>query len=131
MPLRKDDNYTIDSETNCWVWNCKRDYPNLYRDGKSITAHRWFYEQKNGKIPDNLEIDHLCFNKKCVNVDHLEAVTHLENMRRRKINKCDRESSLKIRELYDTGKYSQYKLADMFKINQSNISRIVNFERWV
>ena len=36
-----------------------------------------------GPIPDGREIDHLCRNHRCVNPDHLEPVTHLENMRRR------------------------------------------------
>lgn len=29
-----------------------------------------------------LEFDHLCRNKLCVRPDHLEAVTHTENVRR-------------------------------------------------
>ena len=45
-------------------------------------AHRFAYEQAKGAIPDGLEIDHLCRNRRCVNPDHLEAVTHQENQRR-------------------------------------------------
>lgn len=36
----------------------------------------------NGPLPPGLELDHLCRNKSCVRPDHLEAVTHRENMRR-------------------------------------------------
>lgn len=45
-------------------------------------AHRVAYESVFGPIPDGLEIDHLCRNRACINVSHLEVVTHAENMRR-------------------------------------------------
>ncbi len=35
-----------------------------------------------GPIPEGLELDHLCRVRHCVNPDHLEAVTHRENIRR-------------------------------------------------
>ena len=44
-------------------------------DGKNLYVHRVAYEAQVGKIPDGLVIDHLCRNRACVNVDHLEAVT--------------------------------------------------------
>lgn len=34
-----------------------------------------------GPITDGLELDHLCNVPSCVNPDHLEPVTHAENMR--------------------------------------------------
>lgn len=40
------------------------------------------YELHKGSIPEGLELDHLCRNPRCVNPDHLEAVTHKENVRR-------------------------------------------------
>lgn len=49
---------------------------------KQVAAHRYAYEIAYGPIPDGLEIDHLCRNPICVNPNHLEAVSHQENMRR-------------------------------------------------
>jgi hypothetical protein len=46
------------------------------------SAHLLSYEHFVGPIPDGLDVDHLCRNKRCVRPDHLEAVTHAENMRR-------------------------------------------------
>ena len=51
------------------------------RDGMQL-AHRLFYERLVGPIPIDKEIDHVCRVKNCVNPAHLEAVTHLENVRR-------------------------------------------------
>lgn len=51
--------------------------------GSSKLAHRVAWELANGPIPHGLTIDHLCMNKLCVNVAHLEVVTRAENIRRR------------------------------------------------
>lgn len=49
---------------------------------KSVWTHRFSYEMFKGPIPENLHIDHLCRNRKCVNPDHLEAVTQKINLLR-------------------------------------------------
>jgi hypothetical protein len=69
----------------CWVWKSylsKIGYGRFYFKGKLMLAHRYSYENFVGLIPDNMEVDHKCKNKSCVNPKHLEAVTHKENIRR-------------------------------------------------
>jgi hypothetical protein len=85
----------------CWNWTAclnNRGYGVFgVSDGEVINAHRWSYQNWIGPIPEGLEIDHLCRNKQCVNPAHLEAVTHLENMRRSPIavqTHCKRGHSL-------------------------------------
>lgn len=51
-------------------------------DGKTEYLHRLAYIAAHGSVPEGLELDHLCRNRACYNVVHLEAVTHAENMRR-------------------------------------------------
>lgn len=84
-PLDRFWHYT-DKTDDCWLWVGLRDttkgYPVFYYQGKLVRAHRWSYEQFVGPVPDGLEIDHTCRVRHCVNPDHLEPVTHAENMRR-------------------------------------------------
>lgn len=42
---------------------------------KMVYAHRLMYELIKGKVPSDLQLDHLCRNRLCINPDHLEAVT--------------------------------------------------------
>ena len=49
-------------------------------------AHRVSYVHFKGLIPEELELDHLCRNPSCVNPEHLEPVTHRENILRSPTN---------------------------------------------
>jgi hypothetical protein len=48
----------------------------------TTTAHRLAWMRERGQIPDGLQVDHLCRNRLCVNVAHMELVTPRENTRR-------------------------------------------------
>lgn len=75
-----------ETDDGCWVWTGAQQgagYGMLRVDGEGASAHRLAHEEWIGPIPDGLEIDHLCRVRLCINPEHLEAVTHLENMRRR------------------------------------------------
>jgi hypothetical protein len=62
---------------------------------RKALAHRAVYEQARGAIPEGLELDHLCRNRACVEITHLEAVSHAENLRRKpKATTCSRGHAL-------------------------------------
>jgi hypothetical protein len=49
-------------------------------DGIPMLAHRVAWMLAGNELPKwPLVLDHTCRNRWCVNVDHLEVVTHLEN----------------------------------------------------
>ena len=57
-------------------------FPNGYGRLDGRVAHRVIYEALIGPVPEGLQLDHLCRNRACVNVNHLEPVTQRENIRR-------------------------------------------------
>jgi hypothetical protein len=67
-------------EWRSWVDN--GGYGRITVSRRNYAAHRVAYEVANGPIPDGLTIDHLCRNRKCINPDHLEAVSMRENILR-------------------------------------------------
>ena len=70
----------------CWWWivngRISENYGTITFNKKPMVAHRISWELLRGKIPKGLQLDHLCRNKGCVNPDHLEPVTHRENIMR-------------------------------------------------
>lgn len=68
----------------CLIWQgaTYRGYGRVKINGQQVRVHRAVYELAVGAIPDGLTLDHLCRNRACVNVEHLEPCTRGENTRR-------------------------------------------------
>jgi hypothetical protein len=70
----------------CWLWTGSINVGGYGvvtvggRSGKKLYGHRIAYELFVGPVPDGMELDHLCRNRKCVRPDHLEAVTRQVNV---------------------------------------------------
>ena len=138
-----------DPNSGCWIW---LGFLNRFGYAKSINSsfpkeyfgHRlsWFYHK--GKIPNGYEIDHLCSVRCCVNPNHLEVVTRIENIRRSWLrgfhkghqgeknpnHKLSREDAKQIRNLYFSRQMTQQEIGDLFKIGQSQISKTIRNKVW-
>lgn len=69
----------------CWFWMGGRfdnGYGSFQIGGRSVSSHRWAFQQLIGPFPSGLESDHLCRARACVNPAHIEPVTHSENVLR-------------------------------------------------
>ena len=69
------------SPGSCINWSGPRSSEGYGKYG-SRYAHRVAWSKVHGPIPTGMQIDHLCRNRLCVNIDHLEAVSHAENILR-------------------------------------------------
>lgn len=80
--------------TGCWLWTGvtgSDGYGRRKFKGAKPVVHRVAYELFIGPIPPGMQIDHVCHNnsgcalnrecphRRCINPDHLEAVTGREN----------------------------------------------------
>lgn len=77
--------YTPEPNTGCWLWDKalnESGYGVVWVNDRMLRAHRVMYELEKGPIPPGLLLDHLCRVRSCVNPQHLEPVTALENSRR-------------------------------------------------
>ena len=66
----------------CILWTGathSRGYGHMWVGSRLVYAHRYAWERAKGEIPEGLHIDHICRNRKCVNVDHLRLASNKQN----------------------------------------------------
>lgn len=72
----------VDKTADCWMWTGYRNN-NGYGAYNRRSVHRLVYEHLVGPLIPDMEIDHLCNIRACVNPNHLEQVTISENESRK------------------------------------------------
>ena len=74
----------VEKTDTCWLWTAAtwQGYGRFSYQYENVLAHKWLWEPLHGPHSRDRELDHLCRIRHCVNPDHLELVTHAENVQR-------------------------------------------------
>lgn len=74
----------VDKSGDCWKWTGAQGgwgYGNFnVGNRKYMPAHRFAYIETYGQIPTEVQVDHRCRNRMCVNPSHLRAATCKQNI---------------------------------------------------
>lgn len=130
--LKRFQRYTRLDASGCLLWTGALGadgYGSFRLHGRPIPAHRAGYELLGEKrIPDGLQLDHLCRVRACVNPTHLEPVTSAENTRRGAGALLTKEKAAEIWLLkrQKTGR----EVARQFGVSESLVSLIWRRCRW-
>lgn len=103
LPERIASKIEVDDD-GCWLWLAslgRGGYGQLWSPERKTMdrAHRAIYLLLVGPVDADLEMDHLCRVRRCVNPEHLEPVTRQENQRRRRkyANAAERHAAWRAR----------------------------------
>ena len=116
----------------CWEWTASRKpagYGQLNDRGRIVYAHREAYAAVHGPIPEDLQIDHLCRNRGCVNPAHMELVTTAVNVQRGKNSKLSPTKVREIRRLARTHT-PRTVIAKRFGVDTSVVGRVIRRQAW-
>lgn len=118
----------VDKAGDCWVWTGAtfNGYGAFRHKGSSHVAHRISYEWKHGPIPPGAEVDHMCFNRGCVNPDHLRLLSHSLNGQNRAGANSNSKSG--VRGVYWCNTYNTWLAKAMLNRKAYGVGRFATVE---
>lgn len=140
----------VEKTETCWLWKGTTRghmrYGAISFKCKMLAVHRLSYEMHIGPIPPGLLVMHTCDVPRCVNPNHLKIGTNQDNIddkmnknrhhrtgprgEKSGIAKLTNSAVNTIRLLWQKGEHTQQQIADIFKVNQSQISRVIRKLTW-
>lgn len=139
--------YYVD-DNGCWICvshsYSKAGYPVVAVKRQPMTLVRAIAKEKYPDLPSYIHVLHKCNNPSCVNPTHLYLGTHEDNMHDRKESghyadatgennnnsKLSDSTVLAIRELYVSTVTTHRKIAQLFGISKTQVTRILNNKQW-
>lgn len=121
----------IVTDAGCWEWQgtkATNGYGHVRVAGRLTTAHRHYFEQAFGQVPEGMDLDHLCRNRGCVNPGHLEVVPRAVNAQRGAQARLTREDVIAIRRMH--GAMTTAQLADWFGVSAGAINGVIHRRTW-
>lgn len=131
--------------TPCWEWIgalIGKGYGQFQvRPNKDKNAHRWAWRIYRGRLLDEDRVLHHCDNPRCVNPNHLFVGSSSDNAQDMKSkgrhlfgerNAKSKLTANDVIEMHNLSKdgMSTYKIAGIFGVHQTIVSRILRGERW-
>lgn len=143
------------NEKGCWICtsHCKdKDgYAKIFVFNNHLRLHRYVYTILKGDIPENMVIRHKCDNPSCINPEHLEVGTVIQNVldkikRGRMPKSCydnleiarhkrgqdkagNKLTETQVLEIFNS-KLSHSKLSNIYNISPSNVYKIKHKKSW-
>lgn len=124
--------------SGCLLWEGGRRagrYGQISLSGKSVATHRVAWQAVHGPISAGLHIPHHCDVQLCCNPEHLYIGTNDENhadkaLKDRGKKKLTHQKAKEIHAMVASG-MSHTKVAAVFGVNQSTVTRIIRGDRRV
>lgn len=120
-------------QTPCWITDRSPDWNGYVRirvDGRYLFAHRHFFEERYGPIPEGKHLDHLCRERACCNPEHLDLVTNAENQRRGQNSKLGHYGAFSAKHAFISTTLTKREIADMLGVSESAVGLVINGRSW-
>ena len=111
--------YTKQDKSGCIIWQRAKGrggYGLLGQRYKMHPAHRLLYELHHGPLPKNLVVRHKCNNPPCVNIEHLQPGTSLDNAR-----DCNEAGRRVVGEQNNKAKLTELQVRQMRNLHASGL----------
>lgn len=72
----------VAEQGDCLVWTRSKfasGYGLIWVNNRNTPTHRYAWELVNGPIPEGMELDHICWNRACLRIEHLRLATLSQN----------------------------------------------------